>query len=319
MGRYLGRYSPGTPLQAGTPLWAGTPWQVPSQVGTPSLASNPLGRSTPWQVHPQEECILGDTGNKQAVHILLECILVSSWQPVEGSFILRWQRQIKSIFFVFSCHHSVNTTTSCHDTHLFCCYCHHEWVLNPFFDVNGNDTRKCCWSHLWPVKWGVEGRSSHRRSICPLLVTSATAGCALRVPGLLVTVREGLYGCGNTFKLGLCVRTCLVRISLMHWKHFRWNTDKPQLEFHTLKSFIVLSYNSLGIYVVNMNNVVLTTSDSVLVGKTMEASFRGSFPYQSGQKSLTDIPVWDEVWEQTTLRHFCAWWPAHSSSSVSTG
>ena len=138
-GEYLGRYSPGryTP-QAGTLLWAGTPWQVPPLAGilpgryTLPGQYTPWAGPPPWQVHPQEQCILGDTGNKQAVHILLECILVSLWQPLEGSFILRWQRQIKSIFFVFSCHHSVNTTTSCHDTHLFCCYCHHEWVLNPF-------------------------------------------------------------------------------------------------------------------------------------------------------------------------------------------
>ena len=39
------------------------------------------GRSTwvgtpPRQVHPLEQCMLGDTGNKWAVRILLECILV---------------------------------------------------------------------------------------------------------------------------------------------------------------------------------------------------------------------------------------------------
>ena len=58
----LGRYTP----QAGKTPWAGTPpW-----TGTP----NP-----PWQVHPPthpEQCMLGDTGNKQAVRILLECMLV---------------------------------------------------------------------------------------------------------------------------------------------------------------------------------------------------------------------------------------------------
>ena len=30
----------------------------------------------PGQVHPREQCRLGDTGNKPAVRILLECILV---------------------------------------------------------------------------------------------------------------------------------------------------------------------------------------------------------------------------------------------------
>ena len=39
--------------------------------------------------------------------------------PAYGSFTLRWQRQIKLIFFVFRCCHNVNTTTCCHDTHFF--------------------------------------------------------------------------------------------------------------------------------------------------------------------------------------------------------
>ena len=84
----LGRYTPwaGTP-PAGTPPgrytparytpWAATPpsrytpWQVhPGWAGTPSWASTP-----PWQVHPPEQCMLGDTGNKRAVRILLEYIL----------------------------------------------------------------------------------------------------------------------------------------------------------------------------------------------------------------------------------------------------
>ena len=34
-------------------------------------------RPTPWQGDPQAQCMLGDTGNKRAVPILLECILVS--------------------------------------------------------------------------------------------------------------------------------------------------------------------------------------------------------------------------------------------------
>ena len=53
----------------------------------------------------------------------------------------------------------------------------------------------------------------------------------------------------------------------------------------------------------------------------MEASYlAGSFPCQLSQISLTDIPVWDEVWEQATFRHLCTlWWAAHSDSSVSTG
>ena len=89
-GRYPpGRYTPGqvppsqVHPQAGTPPWAGTPW-----AGTPSLGRYPPGRYPPGQVqppagthppgeaHPPEQCMLGDTGNKRVVRILLECILV---------------------------------------------------------------------------------------------------------------------------------------------------------------------------------------------------------------------------------------------------
>ena len=73
----------------------GVPWQVhpPGQVHPPTGRYRPgrytpLGRYTPRQVHvlagtppgqihpPLEQCMLGDTGNKQAVCTLLECILV---------------------------------------------------------------------------------------------------------------------------------------------------------------------------------------------------------------------------------------------------
>ena len=100
---------------AGTPPWAGTPprqvhlpWaEHPFWAGTtPGRYTpgqvHPLGSYTPWQVHPpmqvlppwagtpprqvpptpqgrytpREQCMLGDTGNKRTVRILLECILV---------------------------------------------------------------------------------------------------------------------------------------------------------------------------------------------------------------------------------------------------
>ena len=92
----------GTPLQAGTPPLGrytpqiGTsPWQVPTPpsrytppgqvppAGILPLAGTPPGQVppgmyTPWAgTHPPEQCMLGDTGNKRAVRILLECILVS--------------------------------------------------------------------------------------------------------------------------------------------------------------------------------------------------------------------------------------------------
>ena len=64
-GEYLGRYTP----QAGTP---------------PGRYTSP-GRYTPQQLHPRqvhrprEQCMLEDTGNKRAVRILLECILVVNY------------------------------------------------------------------------------------------------------------------------------------------------------------------------------------------------------------------------------------------------
>ena len=74
-GRYtpLGRYTPwaGTP-QAGTPPGRYTPpWQVPPGQVYPPWQVLP-GRYTPW-----EQCMLGDTGSKWAVCILVECILVT--------------------------------------------------------------------------------------------------------------------------------------------------------------------------------------------------------------------------------------------------
>ena len=56
------------------------PGQVPPGPGTPPLGpGDPPGQvhaSQQDQVHPPEQCMLGDTGNKRAVRILLECILV---------------------------------------------------------------------------------------------------------------------------------------------------------------------------------------------------------------------------------------------------
>ena len=52
-----------------------SPWyKVP-----PRTRYTPPGPGTPpgtRYTQPQEQCMLGDTGKKQAVHILLECILV---------------------------------------------------------------------------------------------------------------------------------------------------------------------------------------------------------------------------------------------------
>ena len=46
------------------------PWSRPPQADTPQ-SKHPLGADT-----DPAQCMLGDTGNKRAVRILLECILV---------------------------------------------------------------------------------------------------------------------------------------------------------------------------------------------------------------------------------------------------
>ena len=62
-----------------------TPWDqvhLPDQVHSPWDQVHPQTRYIPWDhVPPQdqvppEQCMLGDTGNKRVVRILLECILV---------------------------------------------------------------------------------------------------------------------------------------------------------------------------------------------------------------------------------------------------
>ena len=84
------------------------------------------------------------------------------------------------------------------------------------------------------------------------------------------------------------------------------NDSNNSLEVYTPKSFIHLLYNSLHMDIVDLHNVIVTPSDSVLWEKTMEASYLvGSFPCQLSPISLTDIPVWDKVWEEATFRHLC--------------
>ena len=98
---------PGTPPRPGTPSGPGTP--LPQDQVPPS----PRTRYTPWdQVHPPgtrytpsrtrytpwEQCMLGDTGNKRAVRILLKCILVAytfvllEWAP--DSLLAKIRKQV---------------------------------------------------------------------------------------------------------------------------------------------------------------------------------------------------------------------------------
>ena len=97
------------------------------------------------------------------------------------------------------------------------------------------------------------------------------------------------------------------------------NDSNNSLEVDTPNSFIHLFYNSPYMNVVDMHNILNIPSDSVLWEKTMEASYLvGSFPCQFNFKSVFDIPVWDEFWEQATFGHFCpSWQAAHSKYPLS--
>ena len=46
------------------------------QTPFPQEADTPHKQSPPWKQTPPAQCMLGDTGNKRVVRILLECILV---------------------------------------------------------------------------------------------------------------------------------------------------------------------------------------------------------------------------------------------------
>ena len=87
------------------------------------------------------------------------------------------------------------------------------------------------------------------------------------------------------------------------------NDSNNSLEVYTPNSFIHLFHNSPYMDIVDMHNILIIPSDSALWVKTMEASYLvGSFPCQLSQISLTNILVWDEVWEQATFWHLCTLW-----------
>ena len=114
-------------------------------------------------------------------------------------------------------------------------------------------------------------------------------------------------GCGSTSLFGSRAGTRQIRDQSRALEDR--NDSNNSLEVYTPNSFIHLFYNSPYMDIVDMHNILIIPSDSVLWVKTVEASYLvGSFPCQLGQISLTDIPVWDEVWEQATFRHLCTLW-----------
>ena len=115
---------------------------------------------------------------------------------------------------------------------------------------------------------------------------------------------SNVSGCGSTSLFGSRAGTHQIRDQSRALEDR--NDSNNSLEVYTPNSFIHLFYNSSYMDVVDMHNVIITPSDSVLLEKTMEASYLiGSFPCQFNFISVFDIPVWDEFWEQATSRHFC--------------
>ena len=89
------------PLGADTPLGPGTPG---ADTHPQSSHPNPLRtRHT-----PPEQCMLGDTGNKRVVRILLECILVL-W----GNFTSVIRNFTGAMLFNSTCANSIKLTPSC--------------------------------------------------------------------------------------------------------------------------------------------------------------------------------------------------------------
>ena len=81
---------------------------------------------------------------------------------------------------------------------------------------------------------------------------------------------SNVSGCGSTSLFGSCAGTHQIR-DQSHALEDR-NDSNNSLEVYTPNSFIHLFYNSPYMDIVDMHNVLITPSDSVLWVKTVEAS-----------------------------------------------
>ena len=101
---------------------------------------------------------------------------------------------------------------------------------------------------------------------------------------------SNVSGCGSTSLFSSRAGTCQIRDQSRALEDR--NDSNNSLEVYTHNSFIHLFNNSLYMDIVNMHNVIVAPSDSVLWEKTMEASYLvGSFPCQFNFISVFDIPV----------------------------
>ena len=82
--------------------------------------------------------------------------------------------------------------------------------------------------------------------------------------------RSNVSGCGSTSLFGSCAGTHQIRDQSRALED--GNDSNNSLEVYTPNSFIHLFYNSPYVDVVDMHNILIIPSDSVLREKTMEAS-----------------------------------------------
>ena len=85
----------------------GTPPDQVSPLGPPP--PDPPGTPPGTRYTPPEQCMLGDTGNKRAVRILLECILVIYRFMTCLAFVLHEDDRMLSYYF--SLHARINSVT----------------------------------------------------------------------------------------------------------------------------------------------------------------------------------------------------------------
>ena len=143
------------------------------------------------------------------------------------------------------------------------------------------------------------GEINRSQTVCMVMVIEQFLGSWSHMWSL-----SNVSGCGSTSLLVLVQGLTKVRDQSRTLEDR--NDSNNSLEVYTPNSFISLFYNSPYMDVVDMHNILIIPSDSVLWEKTMEASYLvGSFPCQFNFKSVFDIPVWDEFWEQATFGHFC--------------
>ena len=119
------------------------------------------------------------------------------------------------------------------------------------------------------------GEIKRPQTVCMVMVIEQSLGSWSHIWSL-----NNVSGCGSTSLLLVLVQG-LTKVSDQSHALEDRNDSNNSLEVCTPNSFIHLFYNSLDMDVVDMHNILIIPSDSVLWEKTMEASYLvGSFPCQ---------------------------------------